>query len=128
VIFLEITRILNHLLAVSTHVLDVGATTPFLWLFEERQRLLSLYERVSGARMHAAYIRAGGVAQDLPKGLLEDIYNVIHAFISRITETEEILSSNRILKQRLVHVGRLTIFDALSSGCTGVMLRGSGLA
>jgi len=96
VIFSEITRILNHLLALTTHILDVGAFTPFLWAFEEREKLMYFYEKVSGARMHAAYFRFGGVSQDLPQGLLEEIYNFIKPFSSRIDEIETLLTSNRI--------------------------------
>ncbi len=96
VIFSEITRILNHLLALTTHALDVGALTPFLWAFEERERLMEFYERVSGARMHAAYIRPGGVSQDLPIGLCNDVYNFSKQFSSRLDEIEELLSENRI--------------------------------
>ena len=96
VLFDEITRILNHLMAVTTHALDVGALTPFLWAFEERERLMEFYERVSGARMHASYVRPGGVHQDLPKGLLKDIYGFIVSFRSRLDELEELLSENRI--------------------------------
>src|SRR5436853_5147078 len=105
ILFLEITRILNHLLALTTHALDVGAMTPFLWAFEEREKLMEFYERVSGARMHAAYFRPGGVAQDLPVGLLSDINTFLLQFTLRINEIEEMLSSNRIWKQRLVDVG-----------------------
>jgi NADH dehydrogenase (ubiquinone) Fe-S protein 2 len=93
---LEITRILNHLLAVGCHAMDVGAMTPFLWAFEEREKLMEFYERVSGARMHAAYIRPGGVNQDLPLGLLNDIFIFINQFNSRIQEIEELLTNNRI--------------------------------
>lgn len=96
VLFCEITRILNHLLAVTTHALDVGALTPFLWGFEEREKLMEFYERVSGARFHTAYIRPGGVAQDLPEGLIEDIYLFIEQFTFRIDEIKEMLTSNRI--------------------------------
>jgi NADH dehydrogenase (ubiquinone) Fe-S protein 2 len=96
VLFLEITRILNHLMAITTHAMDVGALTPFLWAFEEREKLLEFYERVSGARMHAAYIRPGGVSFDLPLGLLNDIFIFINQFHSRIDEMEELLSTNRI--------------------------------
>lgn len=96
VLFSEITRILNHILAVTTHALDVGALTPFLWGFEEREKLMEFYERVSGARMHAAYIRPGGVHQDLPEGLLDDIYIFVKTFSQRILEIEELLTSNRI--------------------------------
>jgi NADH dehydrogenase (ubiquinone) Fe-S protein 2 len=96
VIFLEITRILNHLLALTTHALDVGAMTPFLWGFEEREKLMEFYERISGARMHADYIRPGCVSQDIPKGLLNDIFIFISNFNSRIDELEELLTGNRI--------------------------------
>jgi NADH dehydrogenase (ubiquinone) Fe-S protein 2 len=127
VIFCEITRILNHLLALTTHALDVGALTPFLWGFEEREKLMEFYERVSGARMHAAYIRPGGVAQDLPIGLCEDIYLFLKQFSFRINEIEELLTNNRIWKQRLVNIGVVTATEALDWGFTGVMLRGSGI-
>ena len=127
VIFLEITRILNHLLALTTHALDVGAMTPFLWAFEEREKLMEFYERVSGARMHANYIRPGGVAQDIPVGLLDDIFKFIKQFGSRIDELEELLTGNRIWKQRLVDVGIVTAEEALAWGFSGVMLRGSGI-
>lgn len=127
VLFSEITRILNHILAVTTHALDVGALTPFLWGFEEREKLMEFYERVSGARMHAAYIRPGGVHQDLPEGLLDDIYIFVKTFSQRILEIEELLTSNRIWKQRLVDIGVVPLKDALDFGFSGVMLRGSGL-
>ena len=96
VIFLEITRILNHIMTVTTHAMDVGALSPFLWSFEERERLMEFYERVSGARMHAAYIRPGGVNYDIPLGLLDDVYAFISGFGSRIDEMEEMLTENRI--------------------------------
>ena len=127
VLFAEITRILNHLLAVGCHAIDVGAITPFLWGFEEREKLIEFYERVSGARIHAAYIRPGGVAIDLPKGLLDDIFVFIHQFATRLDEIEEILTTNRIWKQRLVEIGIVTAKDALSFGFSGVILRGSGI-
>jgi len=127
VIFLEITRILNHLLAVTTHALDVGALTPFLWGFEEREKLMEFYERVSGARMHAAYIRPGGVAEDIPVGLLEDISLFLLQFSQRLNEIEEMLSGNRIWKQRLVDIGKVSLEESLNYGFSGVMLRGSGL-
>lgn len=127
VLFSEITRILNHLLAVTTHALDVGALTPFLWAFEEREKLMEFYERVSGARMHAAYIRPGGVSQDLPIGLLDDIYRFSLQFSARIDEIEELLTNNRIWKQRLVNIGVVTVSQALNWGFSGVMLRGSGI-
>ena len=127
VLFAEITRILNHLLALTTHALDVGALTPFLWGFEEREKCMEFYERVSGARMHAAYVRPGGVAQDMPLGLSEDIYRFAQQFSSRIDEMEELLTSNRIWKQRLVDVGVVSAASALDWGFSGVMLRGSGV-
>ena len=96
VMFAELTRILNHLLAVGCHAMDVGAMTPFLWAFEEREKLMEFYERVSGARMHAAYIRVGGVAKDLPIGMLHQISIFINQFCSRINEIEELLTENRI--------------------------------
>lgn len=128
VIFLELTRLLNHLLAVTTHAMDVGALTPFLWAFEEREKLMEFYERVSGARMHAAYIRPGGVSQDLPLGLLDDIYLFINQFAYRLNEIEELLSGNRIWKYRLVDIGTINLNVALNYGFSGVLLRGSGLS
>eukprot|EP00003_Mantamonas_plastica_P016683 TRINITY_DN2784_c0_g1_i1.p1 TRINITY_DN2784_c0_g1~~TRINITY_DN2784_c0_g1_i1.p1 ORF type:complete len:400 (-),score=-136.51 TRINITY_DN2784_c0_g1_i1:313-1512(-) len=127
VLFDEITRILNHLLAVTTHALDVGAMTPFLWAFEEREKLMEFYERVSGARMHAAYYRPGGVAQDLPIGLCDDIYEFCTQFPTRIDEIEELLTNNRIWKQRLVDIGIVTAEEAMNWGFSGVMVRGSGI-
>jgi NADH dehydrogenase (ubiquinone) Fe-S protein 2 len=127
VIFSELTRILNHLLSLTTHALDVGALTPFLWAFEEREKLMEFYERVSGARMHAAYIRPGGVSQDVPLGLLDDIHTFTNQFGSRVDEIEELLTENRIWKQRLVDIGRVSTRDALGWGFSGVMLRGSGV-
>lgn len=127
VLFSEITRILNHIMAVTTHAMDVGALTPFLWMFEEREKLMEFYERVSGARMHAAYIRPGGVSQDIPLGLWNDIMQFAEQFFWRITEVEELLNSNRIWKQRLVDVGIVSKSDALGMGFSGVMLRGSGV-
>src|SRR6476646_3075048 len=94
VLFAEITRILNHLLAVGCHAIDVGAITPFLWAFEEREKLIEFYERVSGARIHAAYIRPGGVALDLPLGMLTDIFLFLDQFSTRLDEIEEMLTSN----------------------------------
>jgi NADH dehydrogenase (ubiquinone) Fe-S protein 2 len=96
ILYSEITRILNHIMSLTTHALDVGALTPFLWGFEEREKLMGFYERVSGARMHAAYIRPGGVNKDLPIGLLKDIYSFVCQYESRITELEELLTRNRI--------------------------------
>jgi NADH dehydrogenase (ubiquinone) Fe-S protein 2 len=128
VLFLEITRIMNHLLALSCHALDVGAMSPLLWAFEEREKLHEFYERVSGARFHAAYIRPGGVSQDMPLGLSEDIYIFSNNFAKRLDEIEEMLTVNRIWKQRLVDIGIVTGEEALAWGFSGVMLRGSGIS
>jgi len=127
VIFAELTRILNHLLAVGCHAMDVGAMTPFLWAFEEREKLMEFYERASGARMHAAYFRPGGVNMDLPKGLLNDIYIFSEQFNLRLNEIEDMLTENRIWKQRLVDIGTVKVKDAYDWGFSGVMLRGSGV-
>jgi NADH dehydrogenase (ubiquinone) Fe-S protein 2 len=127
VIFCEITRILNHLLAVGCHAMDVGAMTPFLWAFEEREKLMEFYERVSGARMHAAFIRPGGVSYDLPVGFLDDLYMFCSQFNTRLDEIEEMLTSNRIWKERLVDIGVVSAKDAIDWGFSGVMIRGSGL-
>ena len=127
VIFSEITRILNHLLAVGCHAMDVGAMTPMLWAFEEREKLMEFYERVSGARMHAAYFRPGGVYSDIPEGLLGDIRIFINQFNVKLLEIEELLNENRIWKQRLVDIGVISAKEALDWGFSGVMLRGSGV-
>jgi NADH dehydrogenase (ubiquinone) Fe-S protein 2 len=127
VIFAEITRILNHLLAVGCHALDVGAMTPFIWAFEEREKLMEFYERVSGARMHAAYVRPGGVSLDLPLGFLDDLYLFCNQFNVRLDEIEEMLTGNRIWKERLVDIGVVSAKKAIDWGFSGVMLRGSGL-
>jgi len=127
VLFLELTRILNHLMAVTTHALDLGALTPFLWAFEDREKIMEFYERVSGARLHAAYIRPGGVQQDLPQDLLNDIYIFTQQFSNRINEIEEALSNNSIWKQRLLEVGVLPLANSLDYGISGVMLRSTGL-
>nr|NP_038175.1 NADH dehydrogenase subunit 7 [Synura synuroidea]AAF36941.1 NADH dehydrogenase subunit 7 [Synura synuroidea] len=127
VLFCEITRLLNHLVAVGCHALDVGAMSPFMWGFEEREKLMEFYERVSGARMHAAYFRPGGVASDLPIGLLDDIFIFIKQFKIRLDEMEEMLTSNRIWKERLVDIGIVSAFDAINWGFSGVLLRGSGV-
>jgi NADH dehydrogenase I D subunit len=127
VLFSEISRLLNHLLALTTHAIDVGAMTPLLWAFEEREKLMEFYERVSGARLHAAYFRPGGVSQDLPIGFLSDVNSFLTQFSSRINEIEEMLTSNRIWKQRLVDIGVVSKESALNYGFTGPMLRGSGV-
>ncbi|KAL0903054.1 hypothetical protein M5K25_028231 [Dendrobium thyrsiflorum] len=123
VLFREITRISNHSLASTTHAMDVGASTPFLWAFEEREKLLEFYERVPGARMHASFIRPGGVAQDLPIGLCRDIDSSTQQFASRIDELEEMPTGNRIWKLRLVDIGTVTAQQAKDWGFSGVMLR-----
>ncbi|KAI8447264.1 nife hydrogenase-like protein [Phakopsora pachyrhizi] len=117
--FGEITRILNHLMAVLSHAMDVGALTPFLWGFEEREKLMEFYERVSGARLHAAYVRPGGVAFDLPHGLLDDIFIWATAFSNRVDEFEEVLTENRIWRQRTIGIGKVTVADALNYGFSG---------
>jgi len=127
VLFAEITRLLNHLLAVGCHAMDVGAITPFLWGFEEREKLMEFYERVSGARMHAAYIRPGGISADLPLGFLDDLYIFCNQFALRLDEIEEMLTGNRIWKERLVDIGVVSAKKAVDWGFSGVMLRSSGL-
>ena len=128
VLFSEITRVLNHLLNVTTQGMDVGAMTPVLWGFEEREKLFEFYERVSGARMHAAYFRVGGVHQDLPAGLTDDIADWAERFPVVIDDIENLLTENRIFKQRNVDIGVVTAEQAMDWGFTGVMLRGSDVA
>jgi NADH-quinone oxidoreductase subunit D len=127
VMFSEITRILNHIMNISAFALDVGAMTPLLWGFEEREKLMEFYERVSGARLHAAYFRPGGVHRDLPVGLLEDIGRFCDEFPKIINDVESLLTENRIFRQRTVDVGIVTKDDALDWGFSGPMLRGSGV-
>lgn len=127
VILLEITRILNHLLAVGCHVMDVGAITPFLWCFEEREKLMEFYERVSGSRMHTNFIRPGGVNLDLPLGFINDLEIFCNQFIIRLNELEDLLNSNRIWFNRLNLIGIVTKADCESLAFSGVMLRGSGV-
>ena len=128
VLFSELTRVLNHLLNVTTQGMDVGAMTPVLWGFEEREKLFEFYERVSGARMHAAYFRVGGVHQDLPAGLVEDISDWVEKFPAVVDDIEGLLTENRIFKQRNVDIGVVTAEQAMDWGFTGVMLRGSDIA
>ncbi len=128
VIFCEIGRILSHILNITTQALDVGALTPSLWGFEERETLMTFYERVSGSRLHANYFRAGGVHQDLPRGLDEDISDFIKKFPRVIDDLETLLTDNRIFKQRNVDIGIVTKQDALDYSFSGVMLRGSNVA
>jgi NADH-quinone oxidoreductase subunit D len=128
VLYCEIGRLLNHLLNITTFAIDVGAMTPLLWAFEEREILMEFYERASGARLHAAYFRPGGVHQDLPDGLMVDMYRFIERFPSVIDDMETLLTNNRIFKQRTVDIGVISARDALDWGLSGPMLRGSGVA
>ncbi|MBP6985318.1 MAG: NADH-quinone oxidoreductase subunit D [Alphaproteobacteria bacterium] len=128
VMFAEITRILNHILNLTTYAFDVGAITPLLWGFEVRETLLSYYDKVSGARMHAAYFRPGGVHQDLPDGLLEEIDAYMETCIRFFDDMETMITSNRIFKQRTVNIGVVNAQEAIDLGFTGPMLRASGVA
>ena len=128
VMFCEIGRILSHLLNVTTQAMDVGALTPTLWGFEEREKLMGFYERVSGSRLHANYFRAGGVHKDLPIGLDKDISKFCNSFPRIIDDLETLLTDNRIFKQRNVDIGVVSKQDALDYSFSGVMLRGSGIA
>jgi len=128
VLYAEITRILNHLLSLTAFALDVGAITPLLWGFEEREKLMEFYERVSGARLHAAYFRPGGVHQDMPAGLADDIAAWVEQFPKRVDDLEHLLTENRIFKQRTVDIGRVSAAEAIDWAFTGPMLRGSGIA
>ena len=128
VIFCEIGRILSHILNVTTQAMDVGALTPTLWGFEEREKLMGFYERVSGSRLHANYFRAGGVHKDLPSGLDNDIDEFCDKFPKIIDDLETLLTDNRIFKQRNVEIGIVSKQDALDYSFSGVMLRGSGIA
>ena len=127
VMFSEITRILNHILNLTTFALDVGAMTPFLWLFEEREVLMEFYERVSGSRLHSAYFRPGGVHRDLPDGLIDDISNFCQRFPKKIDDLEKLLETNRIFRQRSVDIGKINKTDALDRGFSGPCLRASGV-
>ncbi len=127
VLFCEIGRILSHLLNVTTQALDVGALTPSLWGFEERETLMTFYERVSGSRLHANYFRPGGVYRDLPGGLTDDIILFCKSFPKIIDDLESLLTDNRIFKQRNVNIGIVTKQEALDYSFSGVMLRGSGV-
>jgi len=127
VLFLELTRILNHLLAITTHALDVGAMTQFLWFFEEREKIMEFYERISGARMHTSYFRPGGVFRDIDFYLLSDMKKFIYSFKFRLDELRLSLLSNRIWKQRLVDIGVITKQVAFDYSFSGPMLRASGV-
>jgi NADH-quinone oxidoreductase subunit D len=128
VLYCEIGRILNHLLNITTQALDVGALTPITWGFDEREKLMVFYERASGARMHAAYFRPGGVHQDLPDALVDDIGKWIDPFLQTIKDLDNLLTPNRIFKQRNVDIGVVKLEDAWAWGFSGVMVRGSGAA
>ena len=128
VLFSEITRLLNHLLNVTSHAMDVGAITPALWGYEERERLMEFYEAVSGARLHANYFRAGGVHQDMPAGMADAIGSYIEGFYSYIDDLETLLTENRIFKQRNVDISVIGPEEAMDWGFSGVMLRCTGLA
>jgi len=128
VLYSEIGRILNHLLNVTTQAMDVGALTPPLWGFEQREKLMVFYERASGARMHANYFRVGGVRQDLPEALVRDISDWCDAFPKVLDDIEGLITGNRIFKQRNVDIGKVTKEEAIAWGFTGVMLRGSNVA
>ncbi|MEM1191756.1 MAG: NADH-quinone oxidoreductase subunit D, partial [Pseudomonadota bacterium] len=127
VLYSEIGRILSHLLNVTTQAMDVGALTPPLWGFEEREKLMVFYERASGSRMHAAYFRVGGVHQDLPEDLIDDMDAWCDQFVATLDMIEELITENRIFKQRNVDIGVVTEDEAFEWGFTGVMLRGSGV-
>ena len=128
VLFAEITRLMNHILNITTFAIDLGSVTPSLWGFEQREYLIEFYERVSGARMHANYFRPGGVHQDLPDGLADDILKFIDQFPKFLDDVEELITENRIFKQRTVDIGIVTAAQALDWGFSGPMLRASGVA
>ena len=128
VLWCEIGRIANHLMNTMAHGMDVGALTPILWGFEEREKLMGFYERVCGARLHAAYFRVGGVHQDMPAGLAEDIMEWTETFPKVLDDLETLIVGNRIFKQRNVDIGVVSAEDAIAWGFTGPMLRGSGVA
>jgi len=127
VLFSEITRIANHLLNLTTFAIDVGAMTPLLWGFEEREKIMEFYERASGARLHAAYFRPGGVTYDLPPGLIDDIIAWTETFPKIVDDMEGLLTENRIFKQRTVDIGVISIEDCQNWGLTGPVMRASGL-
>ena len=127
IITLELSRILNHILAITTHALDVGAMTPFLWAFEEREKVMEFFERISGARLHTSFIRPGGVISDIDIHVLQDIKNFCTSFKLRIIEVYEILYNNRIWRQRLSDIGIISKVDALGFSLSGPLLRSSGL-
>jgi NADH dehydrogenase I D subunit len=127
ILFLELTRILNHLLAITTHALDVGAMTPFLWMFEEREKIMEFYERVSGARMHTTFFRFGGISNDVDLNLLNDIKKFIKNFLFRLDDLETLLINSRLWKERLVNIGFVSKKNALFYSFSGPLLRASGV-
>jgi len=127
IVFLELTRLLNHMLAITTHALDVGAMTPFLWSFEEREKIIEFYERISGARLHTTFFRPGGVNVNLNNSLIKDIDYFIKNFKIRINEIYDVLSNNRIWKARLSDIGKINKLDAINYSLSGPMLRASGV-
>ncbi len=124
VMFGELTRILNHIMGIGTHILDVGGLTPFFWLFEEREKMMEFYERASGARMHAAYVRPGGVHQDIPIGLLDDIYDFISKFGERLDEVEDLVTANRLGGDRSSSHTAYSFFSCAESGSRGRWISG----
>ena len=128
VLYCEIGRLLSHTLNITTHALDVGALTPPLWAFEEREKMMAFYERASGARLHAAYFRVGGVHQDLPPKLIDDIEAFCPPFLKSVDDLDTLLTDNRIFKQRLVDIGVISLEEAWNRAFSGVMVRGSGAA
>lgn len=127
VLYSELGRIMNHLLNITTFAMDVGAITPLLYGFEEREKIMEFYERVCGARLHAAYVRPGGVHKDMPPDLIEDIYKFTQTFPKVVDDLEELLTENRIFKQRTVDIGAISAQDAIDWGFTGPLLRASGV-
>ncbi|SFI71098.1 NADH-quinone oxidoreductase subunit D [Aerobium aerolatum] len=128
VLYSELGRLMSHILNVTTQAMDVGALTPPLWGFVEREKMMVFYERASGSRMHAAYFRPGGVHQDLPNQLVEDIGNWLDVFLKAVDDLDDLLTPNRIFKQRNVDIGVVSLEDAWARGFSGVMVRGSGAA
>lgn len=126
-LFCEIGRLLSHLLNVTTQAMDVGALTPPLWGFEEREKLMIFYERASGARLHANYFRPGGVHQDLPPALIDDIEAFCDPFLKVVDDLDNLVMANRIFKQRNVDIGIVSVDEAMAWGFSGVMVRGSGI-
>ena len=127
VLYAELGRVMSHLLNVGTQIMDVGALTPITWCFEEREKLCVFYERASGSRMHSAYFRPGGVHQDLPQALLDDIYAWCEAYPKAQERIEGLVTENRIFKQRNVDIGNVDVRTIMDWGFSGVMVRGSGL-